>query len=295
MKKIISLILIFVTVLIQCSFLSSCGKLKKFTDYSFDYFDTVTTIVGFEKTEEEFNEKCNGIKKELEKYHKLYTIYNRYENLNNLFTVNEDVKGQHIEVTVDEKIIEMLEFSKQMYTVTGGKVNVAMGSVLSIWHKYREQGISDPAAARLPEHNELTAAASHTDIEKMVINREKSSVFLADGKMTLDVGAIAKGYAAEKVADWLADNGTSGYLLNVGGNVKIVGKRPDGEKWTVGIENPDTENEEEPYIELLSLEEMSLVTSGSYQRFYIVDGKNYHHIIDSKTLVELSGKADEKR
>jgi len=268
----------------QCAVLSSCKKPQKFTDYSFDYFDTVTTIVGFEKSEEEFNKRCESIKQRLEKYHKLYTIYTRYENLNNLCVVNGTTNAAHQEVKVDKEIIELLEFSKQMYEKTNGKVNVAMGSVLSIWHKYREEGMNDPANASLPEMQDLISAAAHTDIEKLIINREKSTVFLADGEMKLDVGAIAKGYAAEQVADWLEEKGVTGYLLNIGGNVKIVGKRPDGEKWTVGIENPDTENSQEPYIELLSLDSKALVTSGSYQRFYTVNGKNYHHIIDPATL-----------
>lgn len=83
----------------------------------------------------------------------------------------------------------------------------------------------------------------------------------------------------------MEESGIVGYILNVGGNVRIVGSRPDGEKWKVGIENPDTENKEKPYAEYLLLDSMSLVTSGSYQRFYTVNGKNYHHIINPETLM----------
>lgn len=270
--------------------LSGCETEKrKFTDYTFDYFDTATTIIGFEESEEEFKENCIAIKKELEKYHKLFTIYSRYDNLNNITTINEVNGGEHKEVKVDVKIIEMLDFARQMYDLTDGKVNVAMGSVLSIWHEYREEGLENPDKAQLPSMVSLQKAAKHTDIKNLVIDKENCTVFLQDGEMTLDVGAIAKGYAVEKVALWMKEKGFEGYLLNVGGNIRAVGKREDGKKWQIGIENPDTENVEIPYIEKLELENMSLVTSGSYQRYYTVKGKNYHHIIDPDTLMPSVG------
>ena len=98
------------------------------------------------------------------------------------------------------------------------------------------------------------------------------------------MGAIAKGYAVEMVAQSLEQKGISGYVLNVGGNVRTVGTKPDGSKWTVGIEN-SFENAETAYLEYLYLSGESVVTSGSYQRYYEVDGKNYHHIIDPVTLM----------
>ena len=175
-----------------------------------------------------------------------------------------------------------------MYTTTGGKVNVAMGSVLSIWHDYREQGLEEPWAAKLPPMDELTQAAAHTDINNVIIDEESSTVFLSDPLMKLDVGAIAKGYAVEMVARSLEEKNISGYVINVGGNVRTVGLKGDGNKWTVGIENPE-ENEDVPYLAYLELSDRSLVTSGSYQRYYTVDGKRYHHIIDPETLMPSDG------
>ena len=282
MKRITSAFLIFLFVL-QTVFLCGCAKKKeKFTDYSFDYFDTVTTIIGFEENKEIFNKNCDKIKEKFNEYHKLYTIYNQYDGINNLSKIN-DSNGENLKV--DSKIIDMLQFAMEMFTLTDGKVNVAMGSVLSIWHKYREEGINYPENAKLPKMSELKSAYKHTDINNLIIDRNENTVFLSDPKMTLDVGAVAKGYATEQVALWMEENGITGYLLNVGGNIRIVGKRADGEKWNIGIENPDTEDKENPYVEYLDLEGMSLVTSGSYQRFYEVDDKKYHHIIDPETLM----------
>ncbi len=286
MKKTVSVILAFSLLLAQLCIFTACGntKLEKYTEYYFDYFDTATTIVGYEKTQEDFKATCEEIKEQLNEYHKLFDIYNRYEGLNNLTTVNDLVDGEHIEVEVDKKIIDMLTFAKEMYVLTDGAVNVAMGSVLKIWHSYRSYGINNPAEAELPPMDKLQTAAEHTNIEDVIIDTEKSTVYLADSQMTLDVGAIAKGYAAEMVAQYLEAEGKMGYIINLGGNVRTVGQA-DEKPWNVGIENPDTDNEEKPYIEYLHLQGESLVTSGSYQRFYIVNGESYHHIIDSDTLM----------
>ncbi len=279
MKKIIYLFLIICLVLNFCG----CNKqLEKQTCYSFDYFDTVTTIVGYESSEEVFDKNCEQIKSWLSKYHKLFDIYTLYDGVNNLCKINMS-NGKIIEV--EPEIIELLEFSKELYSTANGKLNIAMGSVLSIWHDYREYGLKNPENATIPTKDELTKANKHTNIENVIIDRKNNTVKLDSNELKLDVGGIAKGYAAQKVAEKMEDAGLGGYILNIGGNVKIVGKRQDGQKWKIGIENPNTEDTKTPYIEQLELENnLSLVTSGSYQRFYNVDGKNYHHIIDPKTL-----------
>ncbi len=286
MKKLISLLLVF-----SCLFLTSCGNgtvngtaEEKFSAYYFDYFDTVTTITGYEKTKYDFDTVCTEIENLLKEYHQLYDIYTVYDGINNIATVNGTVDGEHKEVEVDRKIIDLLLFAKKMYSETDGKVNVAMGSVLSIWHRYREDGIENPLNSKLPPMDKLQAAAEHINIDDVIINEEKNTVYLADSQMTLDVGAVAKGYAVEKIASLLEENGISGYIVNVGGNVRTVGLKGDGEPWTVGIENPDLDNGDD-YIAYLHLQGEAVVTSGVYQRYYTVDGKNYHHIINPETLM----------
>ena len=240
-------------------------------------------ITGYATNKEEFDSVSNQILSELEVYHRLYTIYERHDGINNLWAVNSLTNGTHQKLKVDQKIIDLLLFSKELYSKTDGKVNIAMGSVLSIWHDYRTVGSKDPANASLPAEELLQAAAYHIDIDKIVIDDDENTVFLSDPEMTLDVGAIAKGYAVEQIAKSLVEKGIDGYVINVGGNVRTIGKRADGTGWLVGIENPDG-TDDNPYFATLSLSDLSLVTSGSYQRFYIVNGKNYNHIIDPDTL-----------
>ena len=288
MRKILLYLLAFGTIA-SCLALSFCRKQpQKYTSHSFDYFDTVTSVTGYARSEEEFNAVCADIFAMLGEYHRLYTVYERYEGTENLCTVNELTDGAHRTVQVDERIIDLLLYAKEMHEKTDGNVNIAMGSVLSVWHEYREKGLEDPKNAALPPMDTLEQAALHTDIDLVEINEENGTVTLLDPAMRLDVGAIAKGYAVEMIAQALEANGIGGYVLNVGGNVRTVGAKPDGSPWLIGIENPD-EYADEPYAEYISLAGESVVTSGSYQRYYSVDGKNYHHIIDPEALMPAEG------
>ncbi|MBQ9780113.1 MAG: FAD:protein FMN transferase [Clostridia bacterium] len=289
MKRKLMTLLMSAVMLFSCLSLASCGaKPEKYSAYSFDYFDTVSTITGYAESQEAFDEVSGKILAELGEYHKLFTIYHRFEGMENLCTINELKDGAHRVVKVDSRIIDMLLYAKEMYHKTNGKVNIAMGSVLSIWHDYREAGSDEPWAAELPPMEKLIEAAKHTDINCLVIDEAASTVTLTDPQMKLDVGAIAKGYAVEMVARALEEQGITGYVLNVGGNVRTVGAKGDGSPWTVGIENPE-ESDTEPYLAYLGLAGESLVTSGSYQRYYVVDGKRYHHIIDPATLMPSEG------
>lgn len=288
MKTKFEIVMLALCLALSAISLCACQKEpEKFNAYSFDYFDTVTTVSGYAESREAFDAVANDVLAQLHEYHRLFTIYHRFEGLENLCTVNELVDGQHRTVTVDERIIDMLLYAKQMYALTDGRVNIAMGSVLSIWHEYRTVGMQDPASAALPPTERLQVAAQHTDIDKLVIDEQNCTVTITDPQMTLDVGAIAKGYAVEMVARSLEKKGIYGYVLNVGGNVRTVGTKADGTPWTVGLENPMDEGED--YLYYLGLAGQTLVTSGSYQRYYLVDGKRYHHIIHPDTLMPAEG------
>ena len=262
--------------------------LEKYSSYSFDCFDTVTTVTGYAKSQEQFDAVAADAMRMLEEYHRLYTIYYTYDGIENLCSLNRKGADEDRVITADKKIIDMLLFAKEAYTLTDGAVNIAMGSVLSIWHDYREQGMDEPWNASLPPMDKLREAAEHTGIDSLVIDTEAGTVRLTDPYVKLDVGAVAKGYAVEQVARELEAHGVTGYFLNVGGNVRTVGQKPDGEPWVVGIEDP-REDSGEDFLDLLELSGQALVTSGSYQRFYTVGDINYHHIIDAETLMPARG------
>ena len=267
--------------MLLCGMLSACRRpQKQYTFYAFDYFDTVSVITGYAQSQKEFDAVAADILEQLEQYHQLYSIYESFEGINNLRTVNEARSA-----TVDKRIIDMLHYGVQMYEKTDGRMNIAMGSVLSVWHEYRTAGKEKPEEAVLPPADLLAAAAEHTDITKLVIDEKNSTVTLLDPQMRLDVGAVAKGYATEQIAKYLEEKGISGYLLNIGGNVRAVGSKLDGSPWITAVENPDGE----AYFAAVKLTGQAIVTSGSYQRYYTVEGKQYHHIIDPATNMPARG------
>lgn len=248
---------------------------KQYQATFLELFDTVTTIIGYAQTEEEFGEITDSIYDKLERYHKLFDIYHEYEE-NNLKTIND--QAGIAPVKVDKVIIELLLDCKEYYRATGGKVNVAMGSVLHLWHTAREDGINNPLEAYLPEETALKEAALHCNIEDVVIDEAASTVYIADPLLRLDVGAVAKGWATERVCE----EAPEGVLVSVGGNVRATGPKPGEISWVVGIQSPFGDHSE--YVHTLYVNRESVVTSGDYQRYYTVDGVTYHHLIDPETL-----------
>lgn len=269
-----------ICILVLCLFLSGCAaqkqpELNRYTATFLDLFDTVTTIVGHAQTKEEFESQARQIHDDLQYYHQLFDIYNDYPGITNLKVIND--QAGIAPVKVDTAIINLLNDCKTYYELSDGRVNVAMGSILQLWHVARNHGLNDPANAYLPDSNALAQAAEHIDPEMIIIDETASTVFISDPLVQLDVGAVAKGWATQRAAE----NAPEGMLISVGGNVCATGmKQTDGSSWVIGIQDPDNADGN---LHTVYVGKSSVVTSGDYQRCYWVDGKAYHHIIDPDT------------
>ena len=276
---------------LSLSLLVGCKPKKELTRYTtifYDVFDTVTQVIAYCESEEEFNAQMQALHQDLIAYNQLYDIYNDYDGVVNVKTINENAGKAPVQV--DDRILSMLELARQMYDLTGGKINIAMGSVLGIWHDYREAAEKDASEAdnTLPTQEELEAAAQHCDINDLVIDEEAKTVYLSDPEMSLDVGSVGKGYATEMACQAAEARGLTSALVSVGGNIRAIGTKPDGTQWTGGVEDPwnasDYYTSDTMLTSPINISDMALVTSGDYQRYYVVDGKRYHHLIDPATL-----------
>ena len=275
-RKILSLVL-SAALLVGCAASQNTVSQKRYQASFLTLFDTVTSIVGYAQSEEEFGKITDEIHDQLEAYHQLFDIYNDYEGVNNIKTIND--QAGIAPVKVDPVLIGFLQECKDYYNATGGVVNVAMGSVLSLWHETRNDGINDPENAKIPEEEALKEAAKHCSFDTVIIDEEYSTVYLEDPKQSLDVGAIAKGWSTQRVCE----NLPAGFLISVGGNVCASGPKPENNSaWVVAIQDP--EGGADDYLHTVYVNQESVVTSGDYQRYYTVDGKIYHHIIDPETL-----------
>ncbi len=272
MKRIF-IIIVCLAMLGGCT--AKPAEQKQYTATFLTLFDTVTTIKGSAESKEAFSDKIQPLHDELERYHQLFDIYNEYSGIVNLKTVNDNAANGPVKV--DGVIMELLLDCKEYYTATNGVFNPAMGTVLRLWHDARTDGLNDPANAYLPDYEALKSAAEHTNANDIVLDVENSTVYFKDPDLKLDVGGIAKGWAVQKVCE----NAPEGLLLSVGGNVCATGPKDSlGTPWSVGIQNPNGEGN----LHVLRIVNQCVVTSGNYQRNYVVNGKMYHHIIDPATL-----------
>lgn len=284
MKRIIPIAILLVII-----FLAACTRQPEYTRHSTvmtDYFNTVITVVAYTRSEDEFDKYARQAEARFAQLHQLYDIYNSYEGINNIKTVN-DMAGIEA-VAVPPDLLDMVKFAKELTLSGNFKTNIALGPVLEIWHRYRTDGIADPENARLPSQEELAAAAAFTDASKIIIDEQGGTIFLSDRHMSLDVGAIAKGYATELVARELQASGMESGAISAGGNVRTIGSPRDGkrDRWAIGITDPDAPIfADDRTIDIVYINDASVVTSGDYQRYYYVEGVRYHHLIDPDTLM----------
>ena len=247
----------------------------------YGYFDTVSYVYDYAgDSAERFNDRSAEVSHLLEEYHRLFDIYHEYAGLTNLCSLNKAAGGEAMEL--DPRLIDFLQYARGMYDTTGGEMNVMLGAVLRLWHDCREAASDDPSNAAIPTEEALREAAAHTDIALLEIDAEKGTARIADPLASIDVGALGKGYAVERAAEYLEQEGAFGYVLNIGGNIRCIGTRPDGSGWVTAIRDPDPEAED--YALRIEISDTSCVTSGVYERFFSVNGTLYHHIIDKDTL-----------
>ncbi|MGI6631554.1 MAG: FAD:protein FMN transferase [Bacillota bacterium] len=284
----IGLVLVALLFVAYRAYVGRGPQYTKFSDGFFDTFDTVITVVAYAKSEAEFRSFFEDFHARFKELHQLYDIYNDYPGINNVKTINDNAGIKPVKVP--KEIIDLILFSKDWYERTGGQTNIAMGSVLRIWHDYRQQGTENPEAARIPPMEDLVDASLHTDLDKVIVDVENSTVYLEDPRMSLDVGAVAKGYATELVAEEFKAKGLESALISSGGNIRAIGKPLDGvrERWGVGIQNPDApvfSDGEENLLDVVFITDAGIASSGGYQRNYVAEGRVLHHLVDPKTLM----------
>lgn len=277
--------LIFAALTPSCSCRKQLGYTRR-SEVMTDYFDTLITFVAYTKTQDEFDAYFQQVGERFAQLHKLYDIYQKYEGINNIKTIND--KAGLEPVAVNKDLLDLIKLAKD-WTLSGhGKTNIALGPVLKIWHEYRTEGLYYPEKAQLPPLQELETAAKFSDASKIIIDEQGGTIYLQEKGMSLDVGAVAKGYATELVARELEAAGLVSGAISAGGNVRTIGKPLDGirDRWGIGVFNPDSPVfSEDRNLDVVYINDASVVTSGDYQRYYYVQGVRYHHLVDPANLM----------
>ncbi len=264
-----------------CPSTTVTGDIKPRGSVNFTYFDTVSYVYTYAgDSDKAFEKNAEEVFDILGYYHQLFDIYHEYSGVTNICTINKNAGGEAVEV--EPELIEFLLYAKELYAITGGEMNIMMGSVLRLWHDARTLASEKPSEAYVPDMDKLLEAKALTDISLLEIDVEKCTVRITKSGASLDVGALGKGYATEKAAEHLELNGVTSYVLNIGGTIRTIGTKPDGSGWRTGVTNP---HDKDTYAKYINIADVSCVTSGDYERYYTVDGVRYHHIIDRDTLM----------
>lgn len=216
---------------------------------------------------------------------RVFRLIKQYEDL---LTVNRaqsqvmDINhaaGRH-PVTVSQPVFELIRCAKAASLYPGSAFNLAIGPLVKRW-KIGFKGDTVPPA------EDIASLLLITRPEDVLLDEAKSSVLLAKAGMEIDLGAIAKGYIADRVRDYLRKEGAELGLINLGGNIQTLGSPEGG--WSVGLKKPFAADE---LIGTMDVENMSVVTSGTYERYFEQDGKRYHHILDPRTGYPLDNELD---
>jgi thiamine biosynthesis lipoprotein len=185
-------------------------------------------------------------------------------------------------VTVPRDVLDVTLKSLYYARLTDRAFDPTIGPIVKLWNIGLE-------GERVPEPWEIEQALPLVDAGLVRIDEQTSTIYLPKAGMLLDLGAIAKGYAADEVGRVLAEHGVKAAVIDLGGNVKVVGRKPDGSKWRIGVQNPS--DSRGAYIGIASLGEgATVVTSGVYERYFVdTDGRSYHHIFDTRTGYPVEG------
>jgi thiamine biosynthesis lipoprotein len=262
---------------------------QRFSSHNIGPFDTLTTFIGYAESEEAFAHYAGIVFDRLEELHRYFDIFNAYEGINNLYTINANAGVAPVAVSRD--IIDLLTAAREAYMLTDGMTNAAMGSALRIWHEYRSRGIADPDYAvsgwvgGLPPIEALEAAGELISMSYVIVDETAGTVFLENYGASLDVGSIAKGFAAGLAMEAATEAGMETMLLSAGGHVVAVGEPPGQDGWSIGVSNPrQNEPGASATIDTLRTTNTSVSTSSGNIRFFTVDGHSLGHIIDPNTL-----------
>ena len=242
---------------------------------------TIVEITVAARDERTADEAINAAFKEIGR---LEDIMSTYKPESDISKVNS-AAGLH-PVKVHKDLILAVKKSLQFADISGGAFNIAIGPAIDLWNVTESEDIPTPA--------ELAVTKPLIDYKNVIVNEGDGTIFLTKKRMRINLGGIGKGIAADYAHNVLKTYGISSGIIAVAGDLHAIGKKPDGSKWTIGITHPRREagreaGNEKSTIAKVYLTDMSISTSGDYERFFIKNGVRYHHILSPETLYPSNG------
>jgi thiamine biosynthesis lipoprotein len=182
-------------------------------------------------------------------------------------------------VRVDDEMYRLIRESRRFSELSGGAFDITVEGFGAVWNFSRP-------GFRVPGKEQVGKGLERVDYRKIRLNEDDSTVFLEEGGMAISLGGIAKGYAVDRAVGILRESGIPGGIVSAGGDLLAFGRKGNGEAWKVGVRNPRDRGKN---ISVLAVSDLSVATSGDYERYRVVDGKRIHHIIDPRTGYPSTG------
>jgi len=276
MRSYLTTILVFIWS-VSLLFCTGCAKEAALTEFSRDDFimDTIIHITVYTSEEKQGQQALEEAFGEFKRIHKLTDRFAALNSSNpeesDIFRINENAGEKPVQVSEDT--FKMLERSLHFFNLTGGAFDPSIGPVVDLWGFGKKD-------YRVPGEDELANKISLVGMDQLIVDQENKTVFLPKKGGVLDLGGVAKGYATDLAVKKLREMGIKHAMINAGGNVYALGKKPDGTLWRVGIQDPREENQ---IVAVVNVADTALVSSGDYERYFVKENVRYHHIINPAT------------
>ncbi len=264
-------------IMIGITFISGCTEKDRMYKESRELMDTFCTITVVSPSKEKARK---AIDRGFAEIKRLETLLNYFSGGSEITAVNKAAGIKPVKVS--RETLEIVKKAMHISGITGGAFDPTIAPVVSLWRFSKD--ISNP---QVPSKDVAADALRHVDYRKIKINTAESGIYLAEKGMELDLGGIAKGYAADRAVEAIKAEGVKAALVAIAGDIRGFGLNTSGQGWRVGIQDPrpDTVSQRpwEDVFASIELKDNAISTSGDYQRFFIKDGKRYHHILDPET------------
>lgn len=266
MKRNLCILMLCISIIFN---LSSCAKDKNQSyEKSNIVMDTAVTLSAYGENSRE------AVEESFKRLNEIDEMASPNINTSDVYKINNSSGKDYVEV--HPEILKMIETSIEYSKLSNGAFDITIGPIINLW------GIGTDNE-KLPSEEEIKAKLPLVGYDKISINKDNNSVMLKEQGMAIDLGGIAKGFAADEVLKIYKKYNIENGLINLGSSsIYALGKNKENNNWSVGIKHPRSEDPNE-YMGVIKLSEESLSTSGDYERYFIKANKRYHHIINPKT------------
>lgn len=229
------------------------------------------TVVRITVVGKDAGQAADAVEAAFEEIRRLDRMMSLYKDESEITALNMAAGGRPVRVSAE--MLEVMEHAASVSKLTQGAFDATAGPLIVLWQLHTREGT-------VPTEREIERIRAITGWRDVVIDKKRSTVFLRKKGMIVDLGGIAKGYAADRAAAVLRSRGIENGIVAVAGDIRVMGRRPDKSPWRIAVQHP---REPEKTLTVLELTDTFISTSGDYERFTIVNNKRYHHIIDPRT------------